>query len=93
MTLSLTPRQAKILAACGLCHRPLAWRGVKAALEFGEADPPDLCCARCAAARPSPATHLSAALKILRRIEAAGLTEHYERVAVEADYPPRRPAA
>lgn len=94
MTLRLTDRQAKILAACGLCSRPLPWRGVKAALESGKAHPPDLCCGRCAT-RPkaAPVGALSAALKILGRIEAAGLMEHYEGVAADAGYPPRRPAA
>ena len=93
MTLSLTNRQAKPLAACALCSRPLPWRPVKTVLESGEANPPDLCCGRCGPISPSPAAAMSAARKILARIEAAGLTEHYEGVAAEAGYPPRRPAA
>jgi hypothetical protein len=94
--LQLTDRQAKILAACALCHRPLDWRGVKAALESGEVHPPDMYCRGCGirSRRGVPAGEaLTAALTMLRRIEAAGLTEHYERVAAETGYPPRRPAA
>ena len=91
--LTLTPHQAKILAACALFSSPLPWRGVKAALESGRANPPDLCCGRCGAISPSPAGAMGAALKILRRIEAAGLMEHYEAVAAEAGYPPKRAAA
>jgi hypothetical protein len=96
MTLRPTNCPARILAACALCHRPLDWRGVKAALESGDVHPPDICCARCgdlSRAGVSSGVAVLAALTVLARIEAAGLTEHYEGVAAQAGYPPRRPAA
>ncbi len=86
MTLTLSDEQAKILAACGLCSRPLDWRAAKAALEFGEAHPPDIYCRRCGirARAGIPGTEaMRAALGMLARIEAAGLTKHYEGVAFE----------
>ncbi len=96
MTLQLTDRQARTLAACGLCHTPLDWRRVKPALESGDVHPPDIYCARCgirARAGVSASEAMRAALTVLARIEAAGLTEHYEGVAARAGYPSRRPAA
>ncbi len=96
MTLRLTTPQASILAACGLCHRPLAWRAVKGALESGDVHPPDIYCRACGvrarAGVPGPEA-MKAAMRMLARIESAGLTEHYEGVAADAGYPPRSPAA
>ena len=96
MTLQLTDHQAQTLAACALCHRPLDWRTVKAALESGEVYQSDIYCARCGIRSRAgvPADEaIRAAFRIMERVEAAGLTEHYEGVAAHAGYPPRRPAA
>ena len=96
MTPQLTNRQAQILAACGLCSRPLDWRAVKTALETGDVHPPDIYCGRCgirSRAGVPGAEAMRAALRVLARIEAAGLSKHYEGVASDAGYPPRRPAA
>jgi hypothetical protein len=95
MNLHLTDLQARILAVCGLCSRPLAWKAVKPALESGDIHPHHIYCARCgirACAGVSFSEALGAAMLMLARIEAAGLTEHYERVAADAGYPPWRPA-
>ena len=76
--------------------RPVEWRAVKKALESGDVHPPDIYCRACVirprAGVPGPEA-MKAALRVLARIEAAGLTEHYEDVAADAGYPPRRPAA
>lgn len=88
MTLQLTDRQSQILAACGLCSRPLKWRSVKPSLETGEVHPPDIFCRRCEAPATcgeiTPEVALKAALRMLGRIERAGLTSHYEAVAHDA---------
>ncbi len=88
ITLQLTDRQAQILAACGLCSRPLKWRSVKPSLETGEVHPPDIFCRRCEAPATrgeiTPEVALKAALRMLGRIERAGLTSHYEAVAHDA---------
>ncbi|MDQ3317097.1 MAG: hypothetical protein M3522_07160 [Actinomycetota bacterium] len=94
--LELTDSQARTLAACGLCHTPLDWRRVKPALESGDVHPPDIYCRRCGirARAGIPAdVAMSAALTVLARIEAAGLTGYYEGVAADAGYPPRETAA
>jgi len=88
ITLQLTDRQAQILAACALCSRPLKWRSVKPSLETGEVHPPDIFCRRCEAPATrgeiTPEVALKAALRMLGRIERAGLTSHYEAVAHDA---------
>jgi hypothetical protein len=96
MTLQLTDRQAQILAACALCHRPLDWRAVKPALESGEVLPPDIYCARCGVRSRAgvPADEaIKAAFRIIERVEAAGLYKHSQGIAADAGYPPRGTAA
>jgi len=84
MTLALTDRQAKILAACGLCSRPLDWRAAKRALESGEAHPPDIYCRRCGirARAGIPGAEAVAAMDELYRLDERTRTGSDEETTI-----------
>lgn len=87
--MNLTNEQVEIMAVCAMCQADLEAEQVKPALESGMS-PSRMFCGKCTG---DPASYMDAvawlaadrAAQLLQsRAERAGLTEQYERLAVES---------